>query len=88
MFSFSLLEGNKSEVLKDQNSIVISESLSNILLTYRGVIGKTIKWELSELGDYLHTVTGIFKDVPANSTQQFDFVLPYDKFITLSEKNR
>ncbi len=87
MFSFPLLEGNKSEVLKDKNSIVISESLSKKLFnTTDGVIGKTIKWELSETGDYLHTVTGIFKDIPANSTQQFEFLLPYDKFIALSEK--
>ena len=82
MFSFPLIEGEASEVLKDKNSVVISEDLANTLFnTTQNLIGKTIRWERNwkEIsGDY--QIAGVFKNLPANSTLQFDLLLNYQKF--------
>ncbi|NAS31879.1 FtsX-like permease family protein [Flavobacteriaceae bacterium R38] len=80
MFSYPFIEGNKDQVLNDINTIAISESLAKKLFnTSEGVIGKVIEWDiLNTKGN--HQISGVFKDVPGNSTTQFDFVLPYDNW--------
>jgi predicted permease len=80
IFSYPLLQGNKEQVLADINAIVISESLANRLFgSTENVIGKTIEWNANNMSGK-HQVSGVFKDVPSNSTTQFDFVLPFENW--------
>lgn len=82
LFSFDFVQGNGGHALYDKNSVVISEKLSLALFgSTDNVLGKTIEWELS--GEKRQGfVTSIFKNVPANSSLQFDFVLSYDLLIS------
>lgn len=78
MFSFPLIQGDESQVLADRSSIVISETLAkNLFNTTENVVGKTIEWEHDEQ----YQVTGVFEDVPPNSSVQFDFVLPFKIYL-------
>jgi putative ABC transport system permease protein len=78
VFSYPITQGIPK--LNDKESIVISESLSLQLFgTAENVIGKAIDWELMGLRHQCF-VSGIFKDVPANSSIQFDFVLSFRYF--------
>ena len=87
MFSFDLLQGDKNQVLAEKNGIAISESLAlRLFNTTDNVIGRTVEWELQTWKEQ-HAVTGVFKDVPENSTQQFEFVLPFEAFIDLAGKS-
>ncbi len=76
IFSYPLIEGDKNQVLEEINSIVISESLANQLFgSPKEVVGKVIEWDaMGMLGK--HQVSGVFKDIPTNSTTHFDFILP------------
>ncbi len=73
MFSFPVIQGDASRVLTDRSSIVISETLAKNLFNTSDVVGKTIEWQHEEQ----YRVTGVFEDVPRNSSMQFDFVLPF-----------
>ena len=86
LFSFSLLEGDPSQVLADKNSIVISESLAKkIFGTSEGIIGKTLSWETAGLASkQLQQVSGVLKNIPAHSSQQFEFLLPFEKWKDVS----
>ncbi|WP_074405644.1 ABC transporter permease [Aquimarina megaterium] len=76
MFSYPLIQGDKDQVLEGTNSIVISESLANQLFgSLDRVIGKVIEWDAMGMLEK-HQVSGVFKDIPSNSTTQFDFILP------------
>jgi putative ABC transport system permease protein len=78
IFSFKLIEGNKDQVLADKSSMVITESLAQKLFgSTDNVIGKTIEWQ----HDKKFKVAGLIKDVPANSSIQFDFLMPFDVFL-------
>ena len=70
MFDFPLLEGNRKTALRKPNSIVLTESAARKLFGTEDPIGKTV----SHFGEdtLVYTVTGIFKNVPANSQFQFD----------------
>lgn len=76
VFSYPLLSGNISEVLKAENSIVISEELARKLFHSTDVIGKEIVWNVVELGTENHAVvSGVFKNIPANASEKFDYLI-------------
>jgi len=85
IFSFPLIQGDKENALKDKSSILISESMAHKLFGQTDdVIGKTVEWnENSTSGNYM--ITGIFKDVPKNSSQMFDVLLNYDLILDSHE---
>lgn len=74
VFSYDLIQGDKKQVLRDVNSIAISEPLAiKLFNTTENVIGKLVT--VQDKGEVI--VSGIFT-VPANSSNQFNFVLPFD----------
>ncbi|MFI5155316.1 MAG: ABC transporter permease, partial [Chitinophagales bacterium] len=75
VFSFKLTEGNEDQVLADKNAIVISESLAKRLFnTTKNIVGKTILFQ----NQRPFAISGIFQNLPANSSEQFDFLLPFE----------
>ncbi len=86
VFSFGLMQGDPSQVLRPKNSIVISRKLALTLFgTTENIIEKGIDWELLNF-KYHAVVSGVFEGAPENSTMQFDFALSYDTWMELSEK--
>lgn len=73
MFEFPLITGNADAVLDDPSSIVISESLAKILFKDKNPINQLIKVD----DQSLLKVTGIVKDVPGNSSFEFDYLIPW-----------
>lgn len=75
IFSFPLIDGNRNNVLVNNNSIVLSDDLAVKLFgTTNNIIGKAVSFN----HDTTFFVSGVFKKMPANSSQQFDFVLSFD----------
>ncbi|MGZ3818951.1 MAG: ABC transporter permease [Mucilaginibacter sp.] len=78
IFSYHLIQGNESNVLLNRNAIILSQSQAQKLFrTTDNVIGKTIGWDVAGMKKEC-VVSGIFKDVPVNSSEHFDFVLSFD----------
>ncbi|MEX2233804.1 MAG: ABC transporter permease [Cyclobacteriaceae bacterium] len=76
MFSYELVQGNENQVLSDKNSIVISDELALKLFdTVEDVVGKSVELDHKEV----FQISGIFKKVPASSSEQFDFVGSFEK---------
>jgi ABC-type antimicrobial peptide transport system permease subunit len=73
IFRFPLLKGTADDVLSDPRSIVISESTAKALFGNEDPMGKTVHYN----NDVALKVTGVLKDVPANSTFKFDFLTPF-----------
>jgi len=73
MFSFPLVEGNTQGQLKDVNSIVITQQLASKLFGKEDDLNKTIRIDATT--DLV--VTGILKDLPANTRFSFDYLLPW-----------
>jgi len=72
LFSFPLTKGNPATVLKDPNSVVLTETTAKKYFGNEDPIGKII-----ELDKHLQLkVTGIAKDIPSNSHLDFDLVHP------------
>ncbi|HEY0610822.1 MAG TPA: ABC transporter permease, partial [Chitinophaga sp.] len=78
VFSYQLLQGNKDQVLAAKNAIVISKHLARQLFnTTDNVVGKILEWKWLSFTKQ-SIITGVFDDMPSNSTQRFDFLLSFD----------
>jgi putative ABC transport system permease protein len=73
MFSFPLLEGNAGKALNSVSNIVLTQQLAKKLFGNEDAIGKTVKVDSL---DYL-TVTGVLKDLPSNTSFEFEYLLPW-----------
>lgn len=76
LFSFPLLKGNPTTVLKDLNSVVMTESTAK---KYFGSIDDAMGKIIMLNKETPLKVTGIAKDVPSNSHLDFDIVMPLDR---------
>lgn len=73
MFTFDWLEGNASHPLPDISSVAICSSLAKKLFGNEPALGKSIRFRNKE--DL--KITGVFRDLPANSSLQCEFVAPF-----------
>lgn len=81
VFSFELLQGNKNKVLADKHAMVISKSLAlRLFHTTENIIGKTLTWKLFDFKQPV-TITGVYSDMPENSTIHMDFVLNFGAWV-------
>jgi putative ABC transport system permease protein len=81
VFTFPLISGNASTVLKEKSSIAISEDLAQKLFGTTGAaMGKSLQWNAFGK-DHLSSVTGIFKNVSSKSTLKFDVVFTKQKLV-------
>ncbi len=81
MFSFELIEGDRSTVLKEAHTAVIEEQLAFKYFGDRNPIGKRIKvGSMHGLEEF--EITGVIRS-PQNSHLQFDLVLSYSSLISL-----
>src|SRR6266542_2351759 len=73
IFRYPFLKGNSNEALQDAYSIVLTESTAKALFGNEDAMNKTVRF------DNYHNlkVTGILKDIPSNSTLQFNFIVPF-----------
>ena len=80
VFTFPLISGTATTVLKEKNSIAISEVLALKLFGTTNVLGKTLSWNAFGK-DHLSSVTAVFKNVSDQSTLRFDVVFSKQKLI-------
>lgn len=76
-FSFPLIVGASDKVLAEKHTAVISRKLANSLFSRTtDAVGQVIQWYRGGT-TILFTVTGVFADLPQQSSLQFDLLLPY-----------
>jgi putative ABC transport system permease protein len=77
MFSYPLLEGTPQTALNTLEGVAISRKMANLFFgSPEAAIGKTIRYENSDN----FRVSAVFEDLPANSSQQFDFLRSWIAF--------
>ena len=80
VFTFPLIQAGSNSMLTDMSSIVISENMARKFFDSPDCAGKTlILNDGSRNAPYI--VAGVFREVPGNSLLQFDFVIPFSKFL-------
>ncbi|CAN0303141.1 unnamed protein product, partial [Chrysoparadoxa australica] len=79
-FTFPLIFGDSKTALSNLDNIVITESAAKKYFGKTNAVGELMTIRLrDEPKDFM--VSGIAKDIPANSSIQFNFLLPFDNQI-------
>ena len=74
IFTLPLLAGHKENVFKQLHSLVISEKMAEKFFgKQKDILGKTLKVDNKDE----YTITGVFKDIPQNSSVKFDWLSPF-----------
>jgi|WetSurMetagenome_2_1015567.scaffolds.fasta_scaffold00011_94 putative ABC transport system permease protein len=81
VFTFPLAGSVNNSVLSDPGSIVISERMAVKFFENTDCVGKTLVLKDGNTTDS-YKISGIFKDIPAQSLLQPDFVIPFSKFLS------
>jgi len=79
MFSFPLIRGNAATALNDVFSIVVTEKMGKKMFGEADPMDQIIMIDGNRF-----KVTGILKDLPLNSTFNFEYLLPYRYYVYLS----
>lgn len=82
IFSYPIISGNVNSMLSGLNNIVISEGLAIKLFKTTNVLGKEITWRNGDMEEESFAlISGVFKDLPPASSDQFDFLVSQDLFL-------
>ena len=73
LFSFPLIQGNVKTALTEPNTLLITEELANKYFGDSQPLGQIIR--VNQEDDY--KVVGVLKNIPANSSLQFGFLMPF-----------
>lgn len=76
IFDFPLKQGNAAQVLRRPENIVINERTAQRFFGNTDPIGKTIS--LTAENGKIFTVAGVAKNFPANSSYDYDIVMPLE----------
>lgn len=79
VFTYGFAGGHASTALADKNAMVISAGLAQQLFNTTDVVGKAVVYELFDITREAY-ISGVMEDVPAQASESFDFVLPFDAF--------
>jgi putative ABC transport system permease protein len=79
-FTYPLLHGDAGQALSNPNSIVISRRMASKYFPGQDPMGKVLN--INTTRDF--NVTGVMADIPANSHQQFDFLISFEAGLALS----
>ncbi|GAB3990931.1 ABC transporter permease [Spirosoma daeguense] len=72
IFTFPLKYGNPATALRNKRSVILSEKVAQTLFGSANPVGKYVT-----VDDTLqYAVTGVLEKIPANSSQQFEVLLP------------
>ncbi|MBN2408927.1 MAG: ABC transporter permease, partial [Candidatus Aminicenantes bacterium] len=74
IFSFPLESGDKKTALSDIHSIVLSQPMAKRFFGEKDPLGQVIN--MNNLWDV--KVTGVLKEIPANSTLRYSCLIPFD----------
>ncbi|MGC3943000.1 MAG: ABC transporter permease [Chryseolinea sp.] len=81
IFSYDLIEGSKDNVLTDKQSVVLSVSTARALFgDVNAAVGKSV--DVDRTTTFM--VSGVFKDIPTNSSARFDAVFSFEKWKELT----
>ena len=73
MFSFPIVSGDMNNPLPEPKAISISQKLAKKFFNTENPVGKILTVNKA----YTLTVTSVFKDIPQNSSIQFDYIISF-----------
>ena len=82
MYDYEFIQGNANTALNNPNSIILTESTAKILFGNADVLSRTVRFK----DKYDMNITGVIKDQPDNSSNKFDYLMPWSFYQSIDEE--
>jgi ABC-type antimicrobial peptide transport system permease subunit len=73
MYDYEFIQGDASHAMAEPGSVILTESTAKVLFASTDVLNKSVRFEDAQ--DL--KVTGVIRDLPENSSNRFDFLMPW-----------
>jgi ABC-type antimicrobial peptide transport system permease subunit len=80
VFNYEFIVGNPATALSTPNAIVLTAKTAELLFGSTDVLNRTVKYK--NTNDL--KVTGVIKNLPANTSLKFDYLMPWSFFESIS----
>ncbi|MGM9478464.1 ABC transporter permease [Pedobacter sp. GSP4] len=81
MYDYEFVQGNPNTALSAPNSVVLTAVTAKILFGNTDVLNKTVRFK----DRFDLNITGVIKDQPDNSSNKFDYLMPWSFYETIDE---
>ncbi|WP_316827773.1 ABC transporter permease [Pedobacter miscanthi] len=81
MYDYEFIQGNENTALSSPNSVILTESTAKILFGTTDVLNKSVRFK----DQFDLNITGVIKDQPDNSSNKFDYLMPWALYETIDE---
>jgi len=81
MYDYQFIQGDPNTALKSPNSVIITESTAKVLFGTTDVLNKIVRFK----DQFDLNITGVIKDQPDNSSNKFDYLMPWSLYETVDE---
>jgi putative ABC transport system permease protein len=81
MYDYEFIQGNTNTALSDPNSVILTASTAKILFGTTDVLNKTVRFK----DRFDLNVTGVIKDQTDNSSNKFDYLMPWAFYETIDQ---
>ncbi|MES2515904.1 MAG: ABC transporter permease [Bacteroidota bacterium] len=81
MYDYHFIAGNATSAMQDIHSVILTESTAKLLFGTADVLNRSVRYQ----GNTNLKVTGIIKDQPENSSNRFDFLMPWSFYETIDK---
>jgi putative ABC transport system permease protein len=73
IYAYQFILGNPKIALNDPHSVILTETTAKTLFGTADVLNRSVRYQ----DRYNLKVTGIIKDLPSNSSDRFDYLMPW-----------
>ncbi len=88
LMGYDMIKGGAKTALAEPFTAVISEEYAKLYFKNEDPIGKNLRLQDDDYNNELVTVTGVFKDLPANTHLKFDVLFSYKTLFPRYEQAR
>ena len=81
MYDYQFISGDSKTALSNPLSVILTESTAKTLFGTADVLNKSVRYQDNEN----LTITGVIKDLPENSSNRFDFLMPWSFYEMVDE---
>jgi len=81
IFNYDFIVGNSSTALNMPNAVILTAETAQLLFGTTDVLNKTVRYKNAR--DL--KVTGVIKNLPANTTIRFDYLMPWSFFASIND---
>lgn len=84
MYDYQFIAGDPKTALSSPNSVILTESTAKVLFGTADVLNRSVRFR--DQSDLM--VTGVVRDLPENSSNKFDYLMPWSFYTSVDEDAR